>query len=223
MIADVDATLRSLLRTTALHGTDVDVVFAAPTSAWLEPNHAATVNAYLYSVTEDMTRRPNDWQDIRDDAGHVTGRQSPLRRYRLKYLLTAWAAHVDEEHRLLSRLLLTLAEEQAIPSQHLAGTLADADVPTYITVAAPAAGDIQSWSIWAALGMAPHVALDVDVVAPLPRSAIEPTVQPVLHRRLSVEQPDGVPDLIPTERRDAVLRSRIVTPSGSVERQRGRT
>jgi len=175
MIADVDASLRSLLRATALHDSKLDVVFDAPTRQWSEQLAGGAVNAYLWEVREDVTRRQNDWQDVRNDEGRVVGRRPPLHRYRLRYLLTAWGGSTTDEHRLLSSVLASLADEQAIPADHVSGDLVEEGLHVFITVALPADRDNPPWDLWGALGIAPRPALDLVVTAPLPRPATVPS------------------------------------------------
>src|SRR3990170_3124272 len=57
VIAQVDDALRTLVRTEALDGSDVDVVFDAPTKDWAARRNAPTVNLYLYDIREDIRRR----------------------------------------------------------------------------------------------------------------------------------------------------------------------
>ncbi|MGI9063197.1 MAG: Pvc16 family protein, partial [Pseudonocardiaceae bacterium] len=57
MIHEVDEALRRLVRGEALAGSDVDVVFDAPTKDWAARRNAPTVNLYLYDIREDLRRR----------------------------------------------------------------------------------------------------------------------------------------------------------------------
>ena len=57
MISIVDDALREIVRTQAVDGSDVDVVFDAPTKDWAARRNAPTVNIYLYDIREDLRRR----------------------------------------------------------------------------------------------------------------------------------------------------------------------
>jgi hypothetical protein len=214
MIADVDASLRSLLRATALHGSTVDVVFDSPTRAWSEHVASGVVDAYLWEIREDVTRRQNDWEDIRNDDGRVVGRKPPLHRYRLRYLLTAWGGTPADEHRLLSSVLASLADQQAIPADHISGDLVDEGRPVFLTVALPADGDNPPTDLWSALGIAPRPALDLVVTAPLPRPVPATVAEPVRERRITVAAPGGVPETVPTAIADERRREALV-PAGA--------
>ena len=223
MIADVDASLRSLLRATALHGSTVDVVFDLPTKAWSEHVAGAVVDAYLWEVREDVTRRQNDWEDIRNDDGRVVGRKPPLHRYRLRYLLTAWGGTPADEHRLLSSVLASLADQQAIPSEHVGGDLVDEGLPVYLTVALPADADNPPTDLWGALGIAPRPALDLVVTAPLPRPVPATVAVPVRERVLTVaDRTNGTSEVVPTKLADE-RRREALAPSAAAASAATRT
>jgi len=231
MIADVDASLRSLLRATALHGTDADVVFDSPTRQWSEHVSGSVVDAYLWEIREDLSRRHNDWEAVHNDQGRVTGRRPPLHRYRLRYLLTAWGGTTADEHRLLSSVLSALADEQAIPEAHVTGDLVEEGLPVFLSVALPAEGDDPPPSdLWGALGVAPRPALDLVVVAPLPRPAATTAAAPVRERRITVGTLDGTPEHVPSTVADERRRQALApnaeavapgAPTPRVVRRRG--
>jgi len=211
MIADVDASLRSLLRATALRGTDTDVVFDPPAGPWAEQVRGSVIDAYLWDIREDLTRRHNDWEDVRNEEGRITGRRPPLHRYRLRYLLTAWGGTTADQHGLLSSVLSALADQQAIPAEHVTGSLVEEGLPVFLSVSVPAEGDAPPPSdLWSALGVAPRPALDLVAVAPLPRPAATTTAEPVRERHITVVAPNGVPETVPS----SVADSRIVRRRG---------
>jgi hypothetical protein len=198
MIADVDASLRSLLRATALNDTKVEVVFEAPTQAWVESLSAEVVSAYLWDIREDVSRSRGDWEDVRDEQGRITGRRPPLHHYRLRYLLTAWGKSPAAEHQLLSRLLGALADAPAIPAEHITGDLAGEGLPVFLSVALPSDAAAAPPDFWGALGVTPRPALDLVATAPLPRPAALPAGPPVRDRRITVARPGGTPEHVPT-------------------------
>jgi Pvc16 N-terminal domain len=206
MIADVDASLRSLLRATALHDSKVEIVFDSPTRAWADTITGDVVDAYLWEIREDVARSRGDWEDVRDEHGRVTGRRPPLHHYKLRYLLTAWGKNPASEHRLLSSILGALADEQAIPSNHISGELASEGLPVFLSVALPPDASGLPWDLWGALGVAPRPALDLVAIAPLPRRAALPAGPPVRDRRISVAVPGGTPERVPTAIADERVR-----------------
>ncbi len=218
MIADVDASLRSLLRATALDGANADVVFDPPTRQWSDQAGGSVVDAYLWEIREDLSRRHNDWEAVHNDQGRVTGRRPPLHRYRLRYLLTAWGGTTADEHRLLSAVLSALADEQAIPAEHVSGDLAEEGLPVFLSIALPAEGDVPPPSdLWGALGIAPRAALDLVVVAPLPRPAATTAAAPVRERRITVATPDGTPEHVPSAIRDERRRQALAPEDAAAD------
>ena len=167
MIHDVDESLRALVKRDALNGSGVDVAFDAPTREWVAKRNAPVVDMYLYDIREDTTRRQTAWEDVRDENGRVTGRRLPPRRYRLSYLVTAWTARPEDEHRLLSSMLGCFVQHEFLPPEILVGTLVDQALPVLVTVALPPTEDRSIADVWSAMGGELKPSLDVVVTAPL--------------------------------------------------------
>ena len=107
MIHEVDSALRALVEREV--GTrDVEVVFDAPTKDWAGRRNAPTIDLYLYDIREDLRRRERGLLNEYDDDARVVARQLPPRYFKLSYLVTAWTQRPEDEHRLLSSLLLVL-------------------------------------------------------------------------------------------------------------------
>ena len=165
MIHEVDEALRRLLSGEALTGSDVDVVFDAPTKDWAARRNAPTVNLYLYDIREDLRRRERGLINEYDEDGAVTARHLPPRYIKLSYLLTAWTQRPEDEHRLLSALLSCLLGHESIPPELLEGPLADLALPVPLTVALPPPQDRSFADVWTALGGELKPSLDVVVSA----------------------------------------------------------
>lgn len=167
MIHDVDESLRALVKRDALDGSGVEVAFDAPTREWVAKRNAPIVDMYLYDIREDVTRRQTAWEDVRDENGRVTGRRLPPKRYRLSYLVTAWTARPEDEHRLLSSLLACFVQHEYMPADVLAGSLEGEETPILITVALPPMEDRSIADTWSAMGGELKPSLDVVVTAPM--------------------------------------------------------
>lgn len=161
MIHDVDAALRALVERDALGGTDVEVVFDAPTKDWASRRNAPTVDVYLYDVREDVRRRELGRNDVRGSNGIVTAREQPPRWFKLSYLVTAWTQRPEDEHRLLSQLIRAFLRLDVIPADLLGGELAAAGLPVGLTVAVPPPEDRALSDTWSALGGDLKPSLDV--------------------------------------------------------------
>jgi hypothetical protein len=167
MIHDVDESLRALVKRDALNGSGVEVAFDAPTKDWVARRNAPVVNLYLYDIREDLSRRDTSWVDVRGEDGRVTERRLPPRRYRLSYLVTAWTARPEDEHRLLSALLGGFLRHEFFPADLLQGTLEGEETPVLLTIALPPADERKIADTWSALGGELKPSLDLVVTAPL--------------------------------------------------------
>ena len=167
MIHDVDQLLDKLVRRDALNGSSVDLVFDAPTKDWVARRSGPCVNLYLYDIREDLARRVPTWEDARGKDGMVSGRAQPPRRFRLAYLVTAWTQRPEDEHRLLSSLLVAMLRNPMLKPGDLGGSLDATDLPVYIEVGQPESQDRSLADIWSALGGEMKPSLDVVVTAPV--------------------------------------------------------
>jgi hypothetical protein len=167
MIHEVDDALRRLVREQALRGTDVEVAFDAPTRDWAARRNAPTINVYLYDIREDLRRRERGLINEYDQRGNVTSRRRPPRYVKLSYLVTAWTQRPEDEHRLLSALLLGTMRHEAVPVALLSGSLASLGLPVPMTVALPPPEDRAFADVWTALGGELKPSLDLVISAPL--------------------------------------------------------
>jgi hypothetical protein len=161
MLADLDETLRALLRRElSRHGYDgVNVAFDAPTKEWSAALSGPTVNLFLYDLREAVELRQKEWREQRGN-GSVRRHRPPL-WLECSYAVTAWARAVEDEHRLLSDVMAVLYAYELLPQDELIGTLADATAqrgPIGTRIARPKTEDKSDF--WTALGGTYHVALD---------------------------------------------------------------
>jgi hypothetical protein len=167
VIHDVDQLLEKLVRRDALNGSSVDLVFDAPTKDWVARRSGPCVNLYLYDIREDLQRRVPSWEDQRSKDGQVTGRRQPARRFRLAYLVTAWTQRPEDEHRLLSSLLLCMLKNPMLKPGNLGGSLDETGLPVYLEVGQPETQERSLADIWSALGGELKPSLDLVVIAPV--------------------------------------------------------
>jgi hypothetical protein len=179
MIHEIDEAVRRVIREEALRGSTVEVVFDAPTKDWAARRNAPTVNAYLYDIREDMRRRSRGLINEYDEQGTVTARTRPPRYIKLSYLITAWTQRPEDEHRLLSALLLGFIGLDALPAHLLTGTVADLGLPVPMTTALPPPEDRAFADVWTALGGELKPSLDIVISAPLAAGAPVPAGPPV--------------------------------------------
>jgi len=178
VIAEVDDAVRALVRGDALEGTEVEVVFDAPTMEWAARRNAPTVNLYLYDIREDMRRRERGLVNEYDQRGLVVSRHLPPRHFRLSYLVTAWTQRPEDEHRLLSALLSCFVRHDSIPDELLSGPLR-LGLPVAVTVALPPPEDRSFADVWSALGGELKPSLDLVISAPIDTGQRYPAGPPV--------------------------------------------
>jgi hypothetical protein len=183
MIYEVDQALRGLVRREAIPGSDVEIVFDAPTKDWASRRNTPTVDIYLYDIREDMRRRERGVINDYDSTGRVVDRHLPPRYFKLSYLVTAWTQRPEDEHRLLSVILACFLRHDAIPGNLLAGPLAELALPVGITVGLPPPEDRGFADVWSALGGELKPSLDVVIATPIDtgqrRPAGPPVTQPI--------------------------------------------
>lgn len=167
MISEVDEALRTLVRGEALAGSDVEVVFDAPTKDWASRRNAPTINLYLYDIREDLRRRERGWLEQRGADGVIVGRAPAPRYFKLSYLVTAWTQRPEDEHRLLDSLLRGFLRHDALPDALVVGPLAAPGLVVPVTVGLPPPEDRAFADVWSALGGELKPSLDVVVVAPV--------------------------------------------------------
>src|SRR6476620_8382822 len=124
MLADLDETLRTLLRRELeRHGFDgVEIAFDAPSREWSGQLSSPTVNLFLYDLRESQDARQSEWSTHHGNNGARDVR--PPMMMECSYAVTAWTQAVEDEHRLLSQVLGVLFAFPEIPQERLNGRLA---------------------------------------------------------------------------------------------------
>jgi hypothetical protein len=199
MIDEVDHSLRALLCRDALAGGSSQVTFQAPDPSWSQDDSAAVVDLHLYDVVEEVSRRPTDIENIREN-GTVVARWPGRRWYRLSYVVTAWAGRAEEEHRLLSAVLRCLVANEVLPRDCLVGSLSDLPVPVTVSVAVPRPATAGGRDHDSFLGRPGRTSLDVVVTVPLEPAASTAVAAPPEERRISIRRPGGPPEHRTTRR-----------------------
>jgi hypothetical protein len=179
MLNDLNETLKQMLVTgVPLDTAEIDVVFEAPTEEWSSSLARPTVNCYLYHLVENRELRHNDWEiDPRsrparsngnggNNPPHIAARRHVPYRIDAHYMLTAWANEVEDEHRLLWRMLAALMRYQMIPWEMLQGDLAGEEWPIHLKVAQPESIMKNPADFWS--GMEGHIKPTINLIVTLP-------------------------------------------------------
>jgi hypothetical protein len=152
MINEVDEALRTLVKTDVVNGTDVEILFDAPTRDWASRRNTPSIDLYLYDLREDTKRRSAGTYEHRDERGMVTQRQSLPRYFKLAYLITAWTQRPEDEHRLLSAILACFMRYDVLPAYALTPVLAESGYPLAVQIAYPPPEDRQVSDVWSSVG-----------------------------------------------------------------------
>lgn len=137
MIADLDQSIKQLLVSDLpIKNGEIDVKFDLPNREWSNKLTKPTVNFFLYDVRENTSLRRAQF----DPAGNGNARDELARmkkaphRIDCLYMLTTWAAEPEDEHRLLTRVLMSLFRYPVLPDHFLVGTLREPRFPiqTYV-------------------------------------------------------------------------------------------
>ncbi len=181
VLHDVDESVRSFLRLRCQITKDIEVSFDAPTRDWSSRRNTPTVDVFLYDLRENLDRRQTLLEDHRDESGMVDRRVPPTRWFNCSYLITAWTQRAEDEHRLLSSVLMGFLTDHTLPREVLAGALALTERAVYITIARPPGQDRSISDIWSAVGGELKPSLDLVVVVPFePMTGSLPFGPPVM-------------------------------------------
>ncbi|HSS08851.1 MAG TPA: DUF4255 domain-containing protein [Acidimicrobiales bacterium] len=187
MIDDVDASVLALLQL-AIPKSDAAVRFEAPTPDWVSALKGPCIDLFLHDVVEELGGRGADWTDVRGEDGRVVARQPPLRRYRLSYLVSAWASSAEVEHRLLGRVLRAVVEADNLPADVLVGSLVEDAPYVDVALAEPSPSRLRPHDLWSALGTPPRTSFELVVTAPLRPTPLTEVAPPAERLILGVAQ-----------------------------------
>jgi hypothetical protein len=175
VINDADRSLAAWLAS-ALPDS-VTITFETPEPSWAQRSpRLPFVNAFLYDIREDGTGVSADLSPVRAPSGALIGRRPAVRRYRLAFLLTAWAAEITAGHELLGSIMAACAADDVIPPGCLHGTLAEAGMPVALRCA-PGEQASDPLRLWQSLGVPPRTAVVLEMTVPLvpaPRTDLAP-------------------------------------------------
>jgi hypothetical protein len=160
VINDLDETIKQMLiEGVPLDISEVDVAFDAPTKEWSGSLARPTVNCFLYHMVENHDLRNTDWETDRSRTARVNGssvthsatRRRLPSRIDLHYMLTAWANVIEDEHRLVWRILASFMRYRTIPEEKLQGSLKDQEWPIPVKVAQPDSPFKNPTDLWSSL------------------------------------------------------------------------
>ena len=189
MITDLNDTLKQLLvKKAALDPAEVAITFDVPNREWSSSISKPTINLYLYDVRENHELRKMEWSIETDKNGMATRKKSP-NRIDLSYLVTVWSNNIEDQHRLLWRILLVLFQNPILPQDLLLGELAKQsyDIPT--STAQPDGLFNNPSDFWAALDN--EIKPSINFVVTLPLDLAVSFTSPIVSTAaFSIQPPD---------------------------------
>jgi hypothetical protein len=191
MIEDLDEALRQLLiREIPIKNGEVEIAFEQPKREWSSRLSRPTLNMFLYDMHENTKlRQQPGWHVASRNNGQATQERPPM-RVDLHYMVTAWAAEAEDEHRLLTRSLMALARFETLPEDILPESLQAQPVPIMMEVAQPTALQ-NATDIWSVLDNEIRPAIACKITLAL--SPYVPVTGPLVRtRELRFEQVDDL-------------------------------
>lgn len=124
MLDDLDETIRQLLvAETPIKNGEVEISFDQPKREWSARLSKPAVNLFLYDVRENNVLRQHQWERMPGNGdGRAHLKRTPF-RVDCTYMLTTWASIPEDEHRLLTRVMLALFRFPVLPEDRLVGAL----------------------------------------------------------------------------------------------------
>jgi hypothetical protein len=133
----LDETIKKLLVTDMpIKNGEIDVKFDQPKREWSAKLTKPTVNFFLYDLRENVELRQAQYQKMINGNArdNIARHKKTPHRVDCFYMLTVWAAEAEDEHRLLTRTLMSLFRHPVLPEHLLVGTLQNPQFPisTYV-------------------------------------------------------------------------------------------
>jgi hypothetical protein len=121
MISDLDETIRQLLiAELPIKNGEIEVAFEQPKREWSSRLSRPTINFFLYDLRENPVLRTHQWEQMNPgNNGDISRMKRTPFRVDCYYMLTTWAAEPEDEHRLLSRVLMTLFRHPVLSEDRL--------------------------------------------------------------------------------------------------------
>ena len=165
MLTELHAALQRLIwEYGRISPDEVDVSFEPPTRERIDRLVRPTVSLFLFELVENTEMRQSSFPVTR--ASDHAERRMPPRRMDLRYMVSALTNDIEDEHRLLWRVLATLLKYPQIPEELLPEELRSGEIPL-ATKTNHLDDGRRMLDVWSGLGAPPHPAIYYVVTAPL--------------------------------------------------------
>lgn len=139
MLADLDETIKKLLSAEVpIKNGEIGIEFDQPIREWSGKLTKPMINFFMYDVRENVALRQHQWEQLNNGNGNYNVARMKRTPFRVDctYMITTWAAEADDEHRLLSRVLLALFRNPILTETYLVGGMQDQPFEIQTRVAA---------------------------------------------------------------------------------------
>jgi hypothetical protein len=165
MLPEIHAALQQLIwEYGRISPDEVDISFEAPTRERIERLVRPTVSLFLFDLVENTEMRQSSFPAAR--VSDHSERRMPPRRVDLRYMVSALTSEIEDEHRLLWRVLATLLKYPQLPGELLPEELRGGEI-AITTKANQMDEGRRLMDVWGGLGATPHPAIYYVVTAPL--------------------------------------------------------
>jgi uncharacterized protein DUF4255/carboxypeptidase family protein len=165
MLPEIHAALQQLIwEYGRINPDEVDISFEAPTRERMERLVRPTVSLFLFDLVENTEMRQSSFPAAR--VSDHSERRMPPRRVDLRYMVSALTSEIEDEHRLLWRVLATLLKYPQLPGELLPEELRGGEI-AITTKANQMDEGRRLMDVWGGLGATPHPAIYYVVTAPL--------------------------------------------------------
>jgi hypothetical protein len=136
MIAFVDDALKELvMNELSIRNGSIEVAFDQPRREWSSQVNKPTINFYLFDIKENVELRGSEQMFAeRRENGNIAIKRNPS-RIDLFYLITCWTRDTQDQHRLLSNVLVALLRNPFLPEAVLPEPLKYQPSPIRIKIA----------------------------------------------------------------------------------------
>ncbi len=187
MLQQLDESLESFLRAEVpLSRDEVDVAFEAPDPDWGAGITKPTINLYLWDIRRSATQSEAG-KMLRERNGEKVW-VDPLPRVSFRYMVTAWANEVRDEHQLLGAIMTTLLPTVVIPEDHLKGSLRALRPQPMLAISGHDSTDFTEF--WSALEGKLKPGLDLVITATIDAAMIKEAGPPTEGLELAFDDKD---------------------------------
>lgn len=207
MLQLLDESLEAFLRAEVpLTREEVDIAFDAPDPDWGAGVTKPTVNLYLWDIRRSGAQSEAG-KMLRERNGQKVW-VDPLPRIAFRYMVTAWANEVRDEHQLLGAVMTSLLPTVVLPEEHLKGPLKNLRPQPMVVISGHDSTDFTEF--WSALEGKLKPGLDLVITATVDAAIFKEAGPPT--EGLEIRFDDKDEGGRPSSRR--IVKGRVRDPAG---------